>query len=177
MLDLSKVYKELKKEESSLEELDKKSREVVKLCSAAIKHIHNKNLEEAEKLISDAYELIKNVDWKHYTLAMQEFTEAFLFLNIEKNNSLMPYPIKGVNAKSYLYGLLDLVGELKRALLSSLIEKDVERAKFYFEIMQEIYDECSQIIINNRVIPEFRRKLDIARIQLNNAHSIMAEKL
>ena len=172
----SKLYKDLKKEEKEIEKLEEREKEVLRLSSSAIKLLHNKKTKKAEALVKKAYRIIKQTDWKCRTIAMQEFTEAYLFLNLEKTGKLIPYPIPEITAKAYIYGVLDLVGELKRAFLYSMLKNNRKEAQFYFETMKKIYDESSQIILSNRTLPEFRRKLDIARIQLNQAYSLLVEK-
>ncbi len=175
-MGFSKLYKDLLREEKETEKLEENEKEVLRACSSAIKYIHNGNLKKAEKLIEKAYKIIKQTDWQCRTIAMQEFVEAYLFLNIEKEGKLLPYPIKGTTAKSYIYGVLDLVGELKRAFISALLKGDEKKAKLYFNLMKEIYDESSQIVVSNKTLPEFRRKLDIARIQLDQAFSLLVKK-
>ena len=171
------MLKELKKEESLLRSVDDKEREVLRLCSAAIKHLHNKELNKAKKLLKKAEKIIKNTNWGFRTIAYQEYVEAYSFYNVEVKGEVLKFPFLSIPARAFLNGTLDLIGELKRAFLSSLIRGERKRAYFYSTIMLDIYDSLSLIVVDNRVVPEFRRKLDIARIQVDQVLSLLSSKM
>jgi translin len=66
---------------------------------------------------------------------------------------------------------MDVVGELKREILDSLRASETERAKAYLVLMESIYDATRAIRFPESVLPGFRKKQDVARIQLENAGS------
>ena len=69
----------------------------------------------------------------------------------------------------YLNGLLDAIGELKREMYESLRRGNKHEAEFYFRMMEEIYDELLPLRFSNSVLPEFRKKQDSARHQIEQA--------
>ena len=42
--------------------------------------------------------------------------------------------------ENYVLGLCDVIGELRRMVLESIKNDDVENAKKYYEFMEKIYD-------------------------------------
>ncbi|MCK4435296.1 haloacid dehalogenase, partial [Candidatus Bathyarchaeota archaeon] len=68
-----------------------------------------------------------------------------------------------VPSVSYLLGLADVVGELRRRALDSIRRGDIEIAAGSLENMELIYDEFILMYESMRVVSELRRKLDIAR--------------
>ncbi|MFH1521209.1 MAG: haloacid dehalogenase, partial [Candidatus Micrarchaeota archaeon] len=75
----------------------------------------------------------------------------------------------GVPEIPYLLGLLDAVGELKREMYECLRHGKKEEAVKYFELMEEIFNELLPLRFSNAVLPEFRRKQDSARHQVEQA--------
>ena len=66
---------------------------------------------------------------------------------------------------------MDVVGELKRESLISLRNNNTDEAKRYFSFMEYIYDATRSIRFAEAILPGFRKKQDVARIQIENAGS------
>jgi translin len=79
------------------------------------------------------------------------------------------YAELGVPEIPYLLGLLDSIGELKREMYESLRRGNKHEGGFYFKMMEEVYDELLPLRFSNSVLPDFRRKQDVARIQIEQA--------
>ena len=152
-------------------------REMIRECARGITYIHNDKIGEAQ-------EILKSIEKKHKSLstfedrfgyiimqAYQEMAEMQIFYDI-KNNNLIPTPNNlEINYDSYILGLMDVVGELKREVLNALHKNDIESAKKYYNKMVEIYDTTRHIRFAEPILPGFRKKQDVARIQIENAGS------
>jgi len=56
-------------------------------------------------------------------------------------------------------------------MLECLKRGDKKSAGRYFELMSGIYDELSPIRFSNSLLPNFRKKQDVARMQVEQARS------
>jgi len=65
--------------------------------------------------------------------------------------------------------LLDSMGELKREMYESIRKGRKKDAEEYFALMEEIFDALLPLRFSNAVLPDFRRKQDVARIQIEQA--------
>jgi translin len=81
------------------------------------------------------------------------------------------YSELGMPFEPYLLGLCDLVGELRREMLEMLKKGKKKEAEKYFELMSGIYDELMPIRFSNSLLPNFRKKQDVARGQVEQARS------
>ena len=159
------------------EELFQITREIIKECGLSIKSAHSKNINKAEKHLNKALNLMKKASKirecpSETLVAEQELVEARIVLYVVKNNKLPK--ILG-SKEAYVLGSLDAVGELKRMMLNYLINSKVEKAKTIFKLMEKIYDELSVLVFPDYVLPTFRRKLDIARMQVERARELLLE--
>lgn len=174
-LGIETIEKELMKKEGQLDHVMVKSREIVRLCSNAIKAIHGKQMAEARKLLANADKEVAAVrkyedDFPgHINHIMQEYVEARVVLSAVEKKKIPSYKELGAPMEAYLTGLLDATGELKREMYESLRHKKKDDAITYFEMMEQIYDALLPLRFSNAVLPEFRRKQDVARIQIEQA--------
>lgn len=174
-LGIKEIEKELMKKESELDHMMVKSREIVRLCSNAIKAIHSKDLTEAKKLLKEAEKEVMAVkkfetDFPgHVNHIMQEYVEAKVTLSAVETKKIPAYKEFDCSVEPYLTGLLDATGELKREMYESLRHGRKDDAQKFFEMMESIYDELLPLRFSNAVLPEFRRKQDVARIQIEQA--------
>lgn len=158
----------------------KLSREIVREVALSIRHIHKLKKDEdllfddiADKLIN-LNELLKNhSDLKKYiNTPQQEFVEALVFYEIIKNNRIMEYSeFKKLSLlpENYILGLCDVIGELRRMVLESIKNDDVDNAKKYYEFMEKIYDYIMKFDYYH-VIDGLRRKQDISRSLLEKTN-------
>ncbi|UCG36320.1 MAG: hypothetical protein JSV64_06840 [Candidatus Bathyarchaeota archaeon] len=171
---LSQIEKEVQEKEAVKDEVYKAMREAIHTSKQAIFSTHKRKFEEARKLLMRARRLFAKLDEipsAHRDVAYsglvdaayQEFTEAHLFLKIALDKRLVgPKKIK-VPSTSYLLGLADVVGELRRLTLDSLRKGDLKAAENSLETMEIIYDGIMSMDEALHVVGELRRKSDIAR--------------
>ncbi|HLQ06493.1 MAG TPA: RNA-binding protein, partial [Nitrososphaerales archaeon] len=79
--------------------------------------------------------------------------------------------------EAYLLGLLDTVGELKRLVLDSILQRRPAKSKRYFEVMQDLYSICSPLAVYDHVVNGARRKIDVARMLVEDTRGLLAEEM
>jgi translin len=153
-----------------------KTRKIINMCGIGIKYIHSENFEAASSSI-DAIrglidELIKNIDednleflYKGNTSTMyQEFTELVILFNLIKHDKFLSPDEIGVPEDSYLLGVCDVIGELKRHCLNSIRKEDLNMAEKSLKLMEDIFENLTTLYYPNALIPNLRHKTDIGRI-------------
>ena len=171
---LKEVKKELMQKDKVRENAQESMRKATSLSKQAILLIHQKRLEEAKKLIGNAREIVSRLQGlaKEYpeiiysgmfSAALQEYSEANIFLRlIEESRFITPKDIN-VPAVDYVLGLADVVGEYRRLTLDALREGNVEKGEKCLETMDEIYIELMAMDEAYMLVPGLRRKCDVAR--------------
>ena len=154
------------------------ARKLVRISAQSITYMHNGKDKEAKEKLGAAQEimlqLIKKKEFYYHTMqSMQEYAEATIFFGIKFAKCIPGKEEVGVPDDAYLTGLMDVVGELKRELITSLSSGQNEEAKRYYDSMVEIFDSTREVRFAEAVLPGFRRKQDVARIQLEGAASEM----
>jgi len=155
------------------------SREIIRNSASAITMLHNNDAKGAAKTIKSAYAGVKKLKksdtkFEYYSRqAYQEYAEATIFYGIKTKETVPSIKEVGVEAEAYLLGLMDVMGELKREILEELRNDNVKKAEFYFGKMRLIYDSTRSLRFAEAILNGFRRKQDVARIQLEGAGSEM----
>ena len=103
--------------------------------------------------------------------AHQEYVEAIALYNILGKHSIPSKKELNEETAPYILGLMDLVGELKREAIDELRRGNNKLASRYYELMKDIYDSTLHIRFANSILPGFRKKQDVARIQLESLAS------
>ncbi len=175
--DIGKVSDGLSKKQSNFDRVMQISREAIRDSGQAITFMHNDEIAKAVSKIKGISKALKNLkkldsEFRYHTMqAYQEYAEAFIFFGIKKYGGIPKMEMVKVGNEAYLMGLMDVVGELKREILESLRKDDVKKAENYLEIMKQIYDSTRRLRFAEAVISGFRKKQDVARIQIENAGS------
>ncbi len=175
--EVSRMESGLERRQRTLDEVNDLSRRTIRECARSITALHNSSAQEAESHLKEARAFAAKLgkldsEFRYISVqAYQELAEAEILREI-KASGRIPSPAElGLPEDAYLLGLMDVVGELKRSMLLSLMKGDVREAGGYFSFMQEIYDSTRGIRFPESVLPMFRKKQDTARIQLENAGS------
>ena len=171
---LRQIRKELKGKEKIREKAQADMRKVTSLSKQAILFIHQKRNQEAKKLLEKAKEIIGRLNAiakEHpeiihsglYDIALQEYSEANIFLTlIEESRFVTPAEIN-VPSTDYVLGLADVIGEYRRLALDALREGDSKKSEECLQIMDEIYTELMAMDEAYMLVPGLRRKCDVAR--------------
>ncbi|MEW6035602.1 MAG: hypothetical protein AB1529_03245 [Candidatus Micrarchaeota archaeon] len=174
-IGVEKIMKKLSEKEKSLDFVLAEQRKVVRSCSNAIKCMHAYELKNAKAHLDEAEKALKALspysDGFPSQLGhiYQEYAEARIVLSAIEQKKIPGYAQLKVPEIPYLLGLLDAIGELKREMYESLRRGNKHEAGFYFRMMEEIYDELLPLRFSNSVLPEFRKKQDSARHQIEQA--------
>ena len=77
---------------------------------------------------------------------------------------------------SYLLGLLDAIGELKRSVYDSIRRGDLKTAERMFLTMGSLYVMISPFAVYDNVVQGLRRKLDVARMLIEDTRGTITEE-
>lgn len=175
------MIKDIKQVESKMLLLEEKrekvlslSREIIRNAGKSITAMHAKETAKAKALVKEMEkkraELSKSEQGFEYNSlqAHQEYVEAKVLSNILMHRKIPSIKELKESEQAYVLGLMDVVGELKRETLDSLLNGNVSDADAYYTFMVEIYDSTLHLRFANAILPDFRRKQDSARIQVEN---------
>lgn len=173
---IREIVSELEAREKEQDAILGSVREIVRHCSNGIKMLHAGEMKEARAEIAAAQKKIApfaKTRQFEYLLSQpyQEIVEARLLLAAMEGKELPSWKEMGMPFEPYLTGLCDLVGELRREMLEMLKAGKKKEAEKYFELMSGIYDELLPIRFSNSLLPNFRKKQDVARSQVEQARS------
>lgn len=161
-MDLDKIISLASDELSVLEEKNKKVRiksdDVVRKCGKIVQLIHFGNLDDAEKQLNEI-----NIRDSPTEIAEQEYVETLVLLYILKRKEIPHYNEIGVSPSSYLLGLADTLGELRREIVEHMRKDKFDEANYLFEKMEYIYEKLVILRHSSSVLNNFRRKLDVSR--------------
>ncbi|MFO7991342.1 MAG: translin family protein [Thermoplasmata archaeon] len=149
----------------------KSSRAIERLSRQMIQQIHNgedpretfnEALQEVSKvksIIEDHPELFHSGFLRN---GFQELAEAHIIWWISKEEEPMSPEELGITESSYLVGMGDVVGELRRMVLDSLSKGENEKAKNYLIKMERIKDMLMRFDYPKAIVP-LKHKQDVAR--------------
>ncbi|MBL8100469.1 MAG: haloacid dehalogenase [Anaerolineales bacterium] len=151
-----------------------KARQLTRACSLAIRAVHrddvegmNSNLQEASQLANTLRDSLKNYPdlfYAGYTQdALKEFVEANVTCALIKNQPLQTPVELGVEPATYLNGLAEVIGELRRRTLDILRHGYSEEAERLLGIMDEIYSILVTMDYPDAITNGLRRQTDVAR--------------
>ena len=162
----------------------KESRDIISASSRSIINVHTGRMKEAEKELARAKsqlrELKKSSDGSvaRYLISPEaEFVEAAAVLALAKGKPIPSMATLEASPEAYLLGLLDTVGELKRLVLDSILQRRPAKSKRYFEVMQDLYSICSPLAVYDHVVNGARRKIDVARMLVEDTRGLLAEEM
>ncbi|RLI04450.1 hypothetical protein DRO26_04590, partial [Candidatus Bathyarchaeota archaeon] len=147
---LKNIRRELKLKNILREKMLANSRKITQQSKEAILFIQQNKIFKAEKrlkkvklLLQSTFELLKSTNLQSSGAlfnASQEFAEAVILLNLEKNG-VYPKPEEvGVSSDAYVLGLADVVGELRRKTVEYVKNGELEKAEKCFRHMETIYN-------------------------------------
>lgn len=151
------------------------SRKITRDAKQAIMMIHLRKFRQARKKVKVAIKRLfrlKNTLKRTPELrtsgalsaANEELAEAMILLSLEDKQKFPRRDTLPVSSPSFVLGLADVVGELRRRTLDSMRTGNVKAAEDYLRRMEEIYSEL--LVLDEHifsVLPGLRRKCDTAR--------------
>jgi len=180
---LNKIAKSLSDIQDDREFLLKNTREVIILCSRAIISVHKGDIKSAKSNLKQAESLLKKYqkkateDLRKYIITPeQEFVEAACLVAIFEKKEIPSDKKLGVMPESYVLGLLDCPGEMKRMIFDKIRIDKIDEAIRIFEIMENLYLELYPFSMYDKVVKEARRKIDVNRILVEDARGAITEE-
>ena len=181
---LNSISKSLSVSQNAREYLIKNTREVIILCSQAIINIHKGDRKSAKIKIQKAQNLLKsfrkkaNGDLERYLITPgQELVEAYVLLAIVEKKTIPNHKTISVSGESYILGLLDCIGELKRLVYDNIRVGKSKEALRIFETMENLYLYLFPFSTYDKILKEVRRKLDVNRILLEGTRAAITEEI
>ena len=180
---LDEINYDLKNVEERREKLIKGTRDVISLCNKSIVALHHDEMEKAEmnmhqaKIMLDEFRQYSKTDlYKYVSVAEQEIVEAYGLKSVIENSAIPSMSEMKVSGPSYITGLLDCIGEIKRMVYDRMrIGKGDEAAKL-FSLMQDIYSSVYPFAVYDHLISGMRRKLDIAKTLIEDVRAVVTEE-
>lgn len=170
---VDKIEKSIDDKDKIRERALRSSREIIIGCRKAIQNIHQIHMKDAKNNIkksSDKLQELYGLTKGHPDLyhagfvenAAQELVEANCLYNIMLGKDLPDPDEIQTTYSSYLLGLCDLVGELRRTALDSIRSGKAKKADSYLDMMEEIYDVIIRFDYPSGLIP-IKKKQDMVR--------------
>ena len=180
---LDQINAELQNVEERREILIKNTRDIIMLCSKSIIALHNNEMDDARNKISQAkVMLVKFKEYartdlhKYIAVAEQEFVEAYVLKSIVEESLLPSKTELNVLGSSYLTGLLDCIGEVKRMVYDRMRVGKADDAIKLFTIMQDLYSIVYPFAVYDNLIPGLRRKLDVSKMLIEDIRAVITEE-
>lgn len=180
---LDKISRSLAKTQDDREFLLKNTREVIILCSKSIISTHRGDAKSAKTDLRRAGTLLEKYrkkatgDLKRYLVTPeQEYVEAACLISVLEKRSVPSDKKLKVMPESYVLGLLDCVGELKRVVFDRIRAGDIEEASRVFDVMENLYLHLYPFAMYDKVVKEARRKTDVGRALVDDVRGAVTEE-
>lgn len=178
----TKIYKDLKLYQKERNSIIQISSGILSESKQAIFLVHDGKIVEAEKILNQARNQLKELNKKYnrsnrlkfegsYKASAEEFLEAQFFIAVLKGKSLKLDPDFNFGPEEYIGGLCDLTGEIVRqsVLIASL--KNINKIKKYTQIAKEIVGFILKLYLSGKI----RQKFDEAKRNLKRLEQIIYE--
>ena len=180
---LEEIDKNLKDVQDRREKLIKGTRDIVMLCSKSIVALHHSQLDDARAKMEKAKTMLEEFRqyarqdlYRYIAVAEQELVEAYSLSAVMENKPVPLMKDLGVTGESYLTGLLDCVGEIKRLVYDRMRSGNEKDAEKLFATMEEIYNAIYPFAVYDNIVSGLRKKLDVARMLIEDIRAVVTEE-
>jgi translin len=180
---LDEIDKNLKDVQERREKLIKGTRDVVMLCSKSIVAMHHNQLDDAKNKMEQAKAMLEEFReyagqdlYRYIAVAEQELVEAYALRSVMEDKPIPSMRELDVTGESYLTGLLDCVGEIKRLVYDRMRSGKGKDAEKLFSTMEEIYNAIFPFAVYDNIVSGLRRKLDVARMLIEDIRATVTEE-
>jgi translin len=171
---IEQVKNELMAKNKVREETHESMRKATSLSKQAILLIHQKKVEDAQKMVANAKEIISKLQeladecpeiiyGGMFSAALQEYAEANVLLSLVKEGRFVTPSEINVPSVDYVLGLADVIGEYRRLALDYLRDGEVEKGVECLEVMDQVFIQLLALDEAYMLVPGLRHKSDIAR--------------
>jgi translin len=151
-----------------------RARQLTRSCSLAIRAVHRGDTENMNEQLAEANKLAETLTkdlhdhpdlfYAGYTQdALKEFAEAKVTCALIRNLPLPTPEGLGVVNATYLNGLAEVIGELRRRILDILRHGYSEEAERLLSYMDDIYSVLVTMDYPDAITNGLRRQTDVAR--------------
>jgi translin len=152
----------------------KKSRELIRLCSSAIRSGHRSAWEEAKSLLAEADSIGDEMQalltpyaelyYAGYTQdALKELIEAHITLALISDNALPVLDDVDIPLNTYLNGVCEAASELRRRCLDMLRHERFDEAERLLDGMDAVYEVLMSFSYPDAITRGLRRRVDQLR--------------
>lgn len=180
---LDAIDRDLKDVQERREKLIKGTRDAVMLCSKSIIALHHGQLAEAGEGMDRARAMLAQFReyagtdlYRYIAVAEQELVEAYVLRAVMEDAPLPPMDDLQVSGPSYLTGLLDAVGEVKRFVYDRMRSGNAQDAEKLFAVMEDIYGAVYPFAVYDNIVAGLRKKLDVARMLIEDIRAAVTEE-
>jgi translin len=150
------------------------ARQLTRACSLAIRAVHRNDTDAMEErllearglagMLTDGLKEHPDLYFAGYTQdALKEFVEANVTCSVIRDQPLPTPEDLGVAGSTYLNGLAEVVGELRRRTLDILRHGYSQEAERLLSTMDEIYSVLVTMDYPDAITNGLRRQTDLAR--------------
>jgi translin len=165
------VEKEMDKKDRAREHAIRTSREMIRESKKIIHGIHNGDnvshlMRRSDEMVRELRKALhQHPDLLHSGFVLdglQEHAEAFIFEAAAFGKKVPNHNDLGVPPEAYILGLGDVMGELRRLVLTELKKGDIEAAEKHLASMETTFEVLMGFNYPDSLVP-VRRKQDVAR--------------
>ncbi|MFZ0896497.1 MAG: RNA-binding protein, partial [Candidatus Nitrosopolaris sp.] len=128
------------------------------------------------RLLLNEFRPYAKTDLQRYMVdAEQEFVEASMLKSICEGSPLPLREDLNVSGPSYITGILDTIGEIKRLVYDRMRTSQTTDVIRLFGLMQELYNAVYVLGVYDNLIPGLRRKLDISKMITEDVRAAVTE--
>ncbi len=150
------------------------SRQVIRFSANAIRAVHRGEVEEAQNLVHQAGERLEETKAMRHESpqiyyagfladARKEYSEASITLAVISVKAIPKPEDLEVDPSSFLNGLAEVIGELRRYILDALRREEFNRCQELMDLMDEIYGVLVTVDFPEAVTGGLRRNTDAMR--------------
>lgn len=166
--------------ESGREEAIKLSRTIIRLSKSAIHAMHTGGDPSGDiDAMREKMDALLTAAEDPFILSsgpvqdcMCEYSEAVILRSIVMEAPVPNHVALRISPSSWILGACDCEGELRRMVMSKLMDGDLEGARHLFSLMEDVHEQIMQLDVADPVAP-VRRKQDIARGIMDRTRSDM----
>jgi translin len=158
------------------------SRKVIRAAANGIRALHRSEWDEAEMLIAEsgtrltsiADALAQNPELLSHGVvhdAEKEYAEARITQAVFTGAETPSFHDLGIDPVSYLHGLGEAVGEMRRRMLDLLREERLSEAEKVLTEMDDIVDQLAQVDYPDGMTNGLRRTTDVSRSLVERSRS------
>jgi translin len=158
------------------------ARQLIRESAALIKNAHRKEWDEAQNRRKVLLEAVSDLKVKLAEApdlwfagfvqdALKEVAEACIVYALLRDEPVPSPEDLGIDDAPYLNGLLEAMGELRRATLDAIRSEDLSTAEKFLAIMDEVYFEAMTFDQADAITQGARRRTDALRAILERTRS------